>query len=198
MKKRRTLIISLLLIAAMAIGVGYAALATEVRITGDIASSAVKFDVQFVSSTMSVSTDNTADPDARKAEIQAVSSAGTTGASMIHLKAAGLKEAGDAVTYTLVLENKSDVNVTISALQLIDTDTSTPIDMTQTEELAEHFAPFSFKVTGWDTAKELEPGDTITVTIAIELSETSNVAATHAYTLKAVAEPTNNTENELQ
>lgn len=195
MKKRRTLIISLLLVAAMAIGVGYAALATELRITGDIASAAVKFDVQFISSTMSISTDNTADPDARKAEIQSVSSAGTTGASMIHLKAAGLKEAGDAVTYTLVLENKSDVNVTVSALQLIDTDTSSVIDMTDTAALNTHFAPFTFKVTGWDATEELEPGDTITVTIEIELAETSNVAATHAYTLKATAEPTNNSEN---
>ena len=36
MKKRRTLIISLLLIAALALGIGYAALSTELTVTGSV------------------------------------------------------------------------------------------------------------------------------------------------------------------
>ena len=198
MKKRRTLIISLLLIAAMAIGVGYAALGTEVKITGDIASSAVKFDVQFSNSVMTVDTNNTSDPDQRKTDIQAVSSAGTTGSSMIHLKAAGLKEAGDTVTYTLTLKNMSDIDVKVTALQLIDADTNLPIDLSNTEELDEHFAPFTFAVQGWTETPKLSPQEELQVTITITLAETSNVAATHSYILKATAEPTNNTDGNLE
>ena len=188
MKKRRTLVISALLVAALALGIGYAALSQEVKITGDIASSAVIFDVQFTSSEMEVS----AVTPGYETEIERLSSKGTTGSPMIHLKAAGLKEAGDKVTYTLVLTNKSDIDVTLTALQLVDSDTSEAIDLTDTDALNEHFAPFTFKVTGCSAAQELAPNGTTTITIEISLSEASKVAATHAYTLKAVAEPTNN------
>ena len=188
MKKRRTLVISALLVAALALGIGYAALSQDVKITGDIASSAVIFDVQFTSSEMEVS----AVTPEYKTEIERLSSKGTTGSPMIHLKAAGLKEAGDKVTYTLVLTNKSDIDVTLTALQLVDSDTSEAIDLTDTDALNDHFAPFTFKVTGCSADQELAPNGTTTITIEISLSEASKVAATHAYTLKAVAEPTNN------
>lgn len=188
MKKRRTLVISALLVAALALGIGYAALSQDVKITGDIASSAVIFDVQFTKSDMEVY----AVTDGYETEIARLSSKGTIGSPMIHLKAAGLKEAGDKVTYTLELTNKSDIDVTLTALQLVDSDTSDVIDLTDTAALNEHFAPFTFKVTGCSAAQELAPNGTTTITIEISLAEPSKVAATHAYTLKAVAEPTNN------
>ena len=194
MKKRRTTIIALLLIAALALGIGYAALSTEVKITGDIASSAVTFDVQFIDSVMDISSETTG----RVEEIQALSSKGTTGSSMIHLKAAGLKEAGDKVTYTLTIQNKSDVTVTLTALQLIDADSNAVMDLNNTEALDEHFAPFIFAVEGCEAAQDLTPGATTTVKITITLGDTSNVASTHSYVLKAVAEPKNNTEEPLE
>lgn len=194
MKKRRTLVISALLLAALALGIGYAGLSQEVKITGDIASSAVTFDVVFAESNMVVTTES--DSTTRVTDITALSSAGTPGSAMIHLKAAGLKEAGDTVTYTLTIQNKSDVVVELTKLELIDSDSQQTIDLTDTDALNAHFAPFTFAVTGCDAAQELAPNATTTVTIEISLSETGKTAATHSYSLKATAEPKNNSAND--
>ncbi len=48
MKKRRTLIISLLLVAAIALGVGYAAISGNLAIQGKVVSKAQPFNVHFV------------------------------------------------------------------------------------------------------------------------------------------------------
>jgi len=194
MKKRRTLVISALLVAALALGIGYAGLTQEVKITGDIASSAVTFDVVFSASNMVVTTES--DSTTRVDDITALSSAGTPGSAMIHLKAAGLKEAGDTVTYTLTIQNKSDVVVELTKLELIDSDTQQTIDMTDTAALNAHFAPFTFAVTGCSAAQELAPNATTTVTITVSLSETSETPSTHSYSLKATAEPKNNSSND--
>ena len=178
----------MLLVAALALGIGYASLSQEVKISGDIASSAVTFDIQFVESNMNVEPKT----ETRLEEMTTLSSKGTTGSPMIHLKAAGLKEAGDKITYTLTLQNKSDVDVTLTALQLKDSDTSEVIDLSNVEDLNAHFAPFTFKVTGCNATQELAPGATATVVIEIALAQADKVAVTHAFTLTASAEPTNN------
>ena len=194
MKKRRSLVIAALLVAALALGIGYAGLSQEVKITGDIASSAVTFDVVFTESNMVVTTRS--DSTTRVADITALSSAGTTGSGMIHLKAAGLKEAGDTVTYTLTIQNKSDVVVDLTKLELIDSDTQEAIDLTDTDALDDHFAPFTFAVTGCEADQELAPNAITTVTITVSLSETSETAASHSYSLKATAAPKNNSSND--
>ena len=47
MKKRRTIIISLLLVAALALGVGYAAVSGSLIIDGKVVASAQPFNVHF-------------------------------------------------------------------------------------------------------------------------------------------------------
>ena len=76
MKKRRSLVIAALLVAALALGIGYAGLSQEVKITGDIASSAVTFDVVFTESNMVVTTRS--DSTTRVADITALSTADVT------------------------------------------------------------------------------------------------------------------------
>ena len=104
MKKRRTLIISLLLVAALALGVGYAAMTVDTSVTGSatLDPNSSNFHVHFKGT-----------PSSNAAYGQAtIDTLDPTKATFSIFNSQGLADimdnVGDSVTFTYVIENKSE------------------------------------------------------------------------------------------
>jgi len=102
MKKRRTLVISLLLVAALVLGIGYAALSRELVIssTANLAPDDSDFEIVFISATPS-------DPN--------IASASVTGThTTANYTITGLSKKDDAVSLTFEIENQTaDVDASL-------------------------------------------------------------------------------------
>lgn len=150
MKKRRSLIISLLLVAALCLGIGYAALTDVLDINGsaDVNQSAAEeaFDADiYFTGAVANETGNSASVDAADND-------------MANFTAATLKGQGDKVTFTFTIKNASDVAAVVTPSLAADGNTNTEY----------------FKVTSdWNaTARTLAAGATDTYTITVELLKT--------------------------
>ncbi|MBE6546960.1 MAG: hypothetical protein E7668_05930 [Ruminococcaceae bacterium] len=174
MKKRRTILITFLLVAALALGVGYAVLSDTLDITGSAdvnqaaAEEAFNADILFKSATANDS-GNTA----------SVNSDNDDKASFT---ANNLKGQGDKATFTFVIENKGDLAVKV-----------TPRVSSNTNE--EYFSVSS----DWQGAtKDLAAGGTLTYTVTMELiktpTETISGSCIIELTATAEAQTTANTE----
>ena len=98
MKKRRTLIISLLLIAALCLGIGYAALARDLQINGsaNLQGNNEDFDIVFM------------EGNAKNGNATVTVAEGTTTASYV---IDGLSKAGDTEVITFKIKNRtSDID----------------------------------------------------------------------------------------
>ena len=177
MKKRRTLIISLLLVAALALGVGYAALSSTLQVNGNIENDPANVNVVFSSSTLAASSPT----ESRITDIERVSSAGTTGTAVISLQAAGLKEVGDSVTFTLTIENKGNLTVTVE-------------ELIPTEEFICDY--YTLDIASWADDVQLAPGGTTTATVVVAVKTLTDTQEIHDFSLKAVATPLNDGQTE--
>ena len=116
MKKRRTLIISLLLIAALALGIGYAAISGDLVVTGKVVTKAQPFNVHFVefgktTSSAVLSNSPTIACDTALSE--------SNPAKSIMLNIADMASAGDEVSAVLKVRNDNDdtMNVSVASIK---------------------------------------------------------------------------------
>lgn len=150
MKKRRTLIISLLLVAALCLGIGYAALTDVLDINGSAdvnqsaAEDAFNEDVYF--------TKAVANEEGNAASVDSSDN------DMANFTAATLKGKGDKVTFTFTILNDSDQDAVVTPSLASDGNTNTRY----------------FSITSdWNaTARTIKAGKTDTYTVTVELLET--------------------------
>ena len=102
MKRRSTLIVTLLLIATLALGVGYAALSRDLVIEGVAKNTPAALNVVF--------TDNTV-KDGTNQSIKDATILGTPGDFTIGFTAANLSNVNDFVTVTFTIQNKNEYAV---------------------------------------------------------------------------------------
>ena len=171
MKKRRTLIISLLLVAALALGIGYAATSETLVWSGAAENEAIAFSVKFSNATEAV----TAASTERETTIADLSDAGTPGGITITPEVAGLKEVGDMVVFTYTVTNYSDVDVKLGALEFANDGNN---------------EYFSIEYGTWSET-EIAPNGTSVVTVTVKLAKVSDIAQSTTFTINALAEPVN-------
>lgn len=177
MKKRRTLIISLLLVAALTLGIGYAALADDLYVTGSAginsehAENAFGEDIYFTKALIS---DNKG-----TATIGADTNGEAADQVTIEVKEGALAGAGDNVVCAIEITNAGDLDATV---------TLDAITVKNNE---------FFKVTtSWkDDTQTLKAGESldIVVTITVVKTPTVNVATTFGLNFTATSvEPAQN------
>ena len=167
MKKRRTLIIALLLVAAMMLGIGYAALSRELIVSSTAILNPNKDDFQI----------EFTDADSSDDEKATASIAASKTTANYEVK--GLSKKGDSVTLTYVVTNNTeDVDAELIGLSLtngtlyIGDGTSTPgtpADYFQKEVTVEDEEGNVWSESSHIT---LAPTKTATVTIVITLKQT--------------------------
>ena len=118
MKKRRTLIIALLLIAALALGIGYATLSTDLTVNGSVSNSPHPIDVTYETGSISAGEGLAAAEAASKVVC-------TKGAKSATFDVAGLVHAGDKVVATFTVKNNNKYDVALEAPKITtETDAS--------------------------------------------------------------------------
>lgn len=169
MKKRRTLIIALLLIAALCLGIGYAAVSETLLWNGTIENDAVEFVVRFEE--VSESAVSGAGDDEDKAKILGLSNPGEPGGRTVAPSVDGLTVVGDSVTFNYVVKNYSNVKVEL-------------------KDLVTDFDNEYFKLTvgNWDKTV-LDVNETANVSITVELVKVSDIIETATFTITAEAVP---------
>ena len=117
MKKRRNLIISRLLVAAIALGVGYAATDAILSVNGTATTKATNINVYFTedSNITSATAVNDDQEGTRAAEIKKESSLQNFGSTDIIFYANNLSQVGDKVLATFYVKNDSAYAVTLDA-----------------------------------------------------------------------------------
>lgn len=169
MKKRRTLIISLLLVAALCLGVGYAAITGELVVQGKVAAKAQPFNVHFIkfdaaagtahsvlSNTPAISCDTVLSDTAPAKSIMLNVRDMSTGAT----DASGGDRDYVSAVLTIRNDNDSKMYLDVAAIQYgssLSTVTDTPSEY--------------FKVTvDWKNGvKSLDPGATTDITVTVTM-----------------------------
>ena len=109
MKKRRTLIISLLLVAALALGIGYAAFGSDMVLNGSIQMGGIASQVNFQSVTRLDS--STASEDVVTLDVTG------EGTDTLRVALNGFSHAGHYVDLDIVISNPHDFDVTLTNLK---------------------------------------------------------------------------------
>lgn len=168
MKKRRTMIVALLLVAALCLGIGYAALSRELVIssTANLSPNDQNFEVVFISA------------DVDKDELATASVTGTS--TTANYTITGLSKVNDTVTMTFVIQNKTaDIDANLKGYSTTAGDlylgegTATPgvvSDYFDKQIKIVKDADSSEFVEGTDFI--LEPSQTATVTVTVKLKQT--------------------------
>lgn len=169
MKKRRTLIIALLLVAALCLGIGYAAVSETLLWNGTIENDAVEFVVKF--ETTAESAVSGAGDAEDKEKILSLSNPGDPGGRTVAPAVDGLTVVGDSVTFTYTVKNYSNVIVEL-------------------KELTTDFNNEYFKLTlgDWDKTV-LDVNEIATVDVTVELIKVSDIIETATFTITAEAVP---------
>ena len=165
MKKRRTLIISMLLIAALCLGIGYAALTDTLDINGtvDVNQTAAEeaFDVEVYFSAAKANQDGNSasvvieDPD------------------MANFTITSLKGKDDFATFTFTIYNASDVDAVVTPTLASDGNTN-----------AEYFSIIS----DWNAQpKTIKAGETMDYTVTITLLKTPTETIHGAFHIELTA-----------
>ena len=102
MKKRRTLIIALLLIASLALGIGYAGFSVNMIVNGDAKMNATESKVVFSDAVLNEGATSTV-------EI----TVGGKNTNALSLKLSGFKAVGDTATVTVTVSNPHDFPVNV-------------------------------------------------------------------------------------
>ena len=168
MKKRRTLIISLLLIAAMALGIGYAGFSVNMLVNGDAKLNGIESQVVFESATMTSQTSNAI-----------VLTKGGENTNALSIKLAGFKEVGDKATVTIVVKNPHDFAVDVD-LVAFDTDDK----MNGTGEGAKEYLEVTHD---YPATQHIEAKGSYTFTMTVECFATTADAVTENFELKLLA-----------
>jgi|GEM_PF-2190055 len=176
MKKRRTLIISLLLVAALMLGIGYAALSRELIINSTAILSADNndFEIVFVDGSSSNAMATTSVP---------------TPSRTVSYEVTGLSKKDESVTLTYTVENMTD-DVKGKLISISPTDGDLYIGEGTSNKYSGPVSDYFTKVITVTLDKDpsvtytyalgaavpaefiLEPGDTATVTVTITLAQT--------------------------
>ena len=170
MKKRRTLIISLLLIAALCLGIGYASITRDLYVQGTAKTTPADINVVFTDGT-SV-TDAEAADVARETAIMAASSVGSTGDKVISFNAFGLTNPTESVTAVFHVKNNNSYPVTLTAPAVESGDSNT----------LNHFAVTVGKLqtmvdgTATDLTGNLAAGGTAFFTVTVTLNSNDSAA----------------------
>ena len=165
MKKRRTLIISLLLVAALCLGIGYAALTDVLDINGtadvnqSAAEEAFNEDVYFSAAVAN--------------EAGNVASVDTNDNDMASFTASTLKGAGDTATFTFTIKNDGDVAALVTPTLAADGNSN-----------AEYFSI----VSDWNAQpKTIAAGDSETYTVTVKLLKTPTESIHGAFHIELTA-----------
>ena len=165
MKKRRTLIISLLLVAALTLGIGYAALTDVLDINGtaDVNQTAAEesFDLDVYFS------------DAKANEEGNVASTVDGDPDMASFTASTLKGKGDKATFTFTIKNDSDLDAVVTPTLAADGNNN----------------PTYFSiVSDWNgQPKDLGAGESKTYTVTVELLNTPTETIHGAFHIELTA-----------
>ena len=106
MKKRRTLIISLLLVAALALGIGYAGFSIDMLVNGTATMKGEAPNVVFSKAVVKSATND---------EIEERAGIGTVGGASIDIDSAGFASVNDELVITLTIKNNHNFDVKVSA-----------------------------------------------------------------------------------
>ena len=163
MKKRRTLVISLLLVAALALGIGYANYTVNLAVRGVIRANApaplVKFtDAEKIAGTESVTSSNGYGKT-------------STGGQEIELKLEDFKNLDDYVTVEYTVTNGHDFAVTLSAPDGRLTDDSGTI-YSRSFDIMPSETFVGTENDSFDASGNLKPGKSATFTVTVRLKET--------------------------
>lgn len=170
MKRRRTLIISLLLVAALCLGVGYAAVSDTLDIIGNIEADGDEMNETFDGLVFFSKAEVTAKTSTVKAEAKVSDSNTDTATYGI----SSLKALGDTVTITFTIQNdyKDAVWVTVPDNHEHDTESCISIESSYT-------APIKIEgkgAAGGNTA-------TFTITVTLESLTTTDISLNHSVQL---------------
>jgi len=159
MKKRRTLIISMLLIAALCLGIGYAAVTGSLIVDGKVVASAQPFNVHFVAFQANTGTGVISNvPEVSCDTILSTSNP----AKSIMLNVRNMASDGDKVSATLTIKNDNDCDMYVSVDTVLYGETAGAV----TSNVANYFEV----TTDWGTdVKTIAKGGTETITVSIEM-----------------------------
>lgn len=164
MKNRRTVLLAFLLIACLCIGIGYAYVSKDLKISGTATTAVASIDVEFSAASIK-SADSTKGDDAHKTAIQSASSVGAPGDTTISFTAAGLTYIGDSVTAEFTITNYNEYAVDIKS---VDAPTLTAFTVN-----VEEFADGEDGTTVTGTTLTLPAGETETFTVTVTLNDAS-------------------------
>jgi len=174
MKKRRTLIIALLLVAALALGVGYAVVSTELTVTGSISNSPETINVVYTTGSVMLG-EGTAAAEAASSVIC------NEGAQSATFAAAGLTKATEKVVASFTVVNKNNYDVKMKTPTILsETDASEMYTITTTwiDDSGDPTA----------TLPILEKDDTATFIVTVTLDKDTADVHTGDFVIKVVAE----------
>lgn len=171
MKKRRTLIIALLLVAALCLGIGYAGYTGSLDWIATYENDTVDLKVHFIN--VEEDAISAAQDDDVVAHILQLSDGGTTGGTTINPSIDGLAVVGDSVTFDYTVRNDSDIMVELDA-------------PTHTFDTSNQY--FSLEVGSWDETI-LDVGDEAHITVKMTLTEYSADIQKGSFTITAVVNP---------
>ncbi len=171
MKKRRTLIISLLLVAALCLGIGYAAVSRELEVTGtaQYQPDNANFDINFTKSTTSDETHSTHG---------FTEDVGTFAVS-------GLTKKDDTVKFTFTITNEtSDITAKIASAQdvtitdyaiYLGSGTTSPVDPANEDDyITVDTVIKDQNGEVWDYATDsLAPNESLTIEVTVVLQRTA-------------------------
>lgn len=156
MKKRRTMIISLLLVAALALGIGYAAYTVNLEVSGVVSAGAPAPLVTFETVTVGEKTESVTSGNNF--------GIGATGGQSIDLNVGGLRNKDDKVVVTYTVKNGHDFDVTVNNPTVVYTNT----------DGNNYNSNISITPGSWDdlTDGKIPSGETATFTVTVQLIKT--------------------------
>ena len=188
MKKRRTLIISLLLVAALCLGIGYAAIARDLQINGgaNLQGNNQVFDIAFIKGEV---TDSVMKDDTKTPATVSVDEGSTTAGYTI----SGLAAENDSVEITFTVKNRTtDVvahltGITSTNGELKVTTPEGDVDGTYSQFFSKSIKVLNAAGTEYVEGQDfvVNPGEEATVVITVTMNQTvtNPVSATSFVTL---------------
>ena len=181
MKKRRTLVISLLLIAALALGIGYAGVSTQLVIRTTAASEVQAMDVGFTAGSMVSTTKAHQEENYTITVDDGYDEATLNGKTVIRVEPSisGLRYSNDTVVLEYTITNNNDYAVKVKA-PVVSLPAETVLDVTTDWGTAEKTLGGIHSGTGANTA-------TVTVTIKLNTASADPITENFNITFEAYA-----------
>lgn len=172
MKNRKSVIVAFLLVAAMLLGVGYAALTDDLSIGvtagANLDDYTEEFQEDIYFSAVSAVTYSNSKTTGASAIIDEANDA-TKDTGKIEVAAGTLVNKGDSITVTYTIKSDSDLNATVTLAPITNSD---------------HFTV----TTNWNAAQNLTAGGTVDVTVTVTLTTTPDETVTESITLNFTAQ----------